>query len=63
MSKLKEEKKEYVPPFANNLVESLIGDCPPSALSKNNASKVDLSKHEKEVVSTEDQDCVMKSRV
>ena len=46
------EKSEYVPTFSNNLVESVMRENPPSQLSKN----------EKEVVSTEDND-VIKSKV
>jgi hypothetical protein len=46
------EKSEYVPTFTNNLVESVMRDCPPSLISRN----------EKEVGSTEENDCVSKSK-
>jgi hypothetical protein len=59
------EKSEFVPAFTNNLIESVIGDCPPSAISKNtinNINKSTLSRNEKEVVSTEGPDCVKNSK-
>jgi hypothetical protein len=56
-----ESPKDYVPSFANNLIESVIGDCPPSAISNKPSSNILSSRHEKEVISTEDQDCVVKS--
>jgi hypothetical protein len=57
-----EGQKGYVPSFANNLVESFLGECPPSAISKAPSSNIASRQEEKEAVSTEDQDCVMKSK-